>query len=143
MASRLMRVLQVGRTARFTSFRQGSRNGASVLTSGVGHNCTHERSDGNSPISMKSWAGEVQSFTRPSPRGELRSDFVGLGDKDNERTWDRIFGVNDNERIALRFIRQRNFYYCATAMQEYSTRGRHESRPFVRRTRAVRLRCWI
>ena len=43
---RLMRVLQVGRTARFTQLRQGSRSGVCVLTGGAGHKCTHERSDG-------------------------------------------------------------------------------------------------
>src|SRR5262245_2533111 len=51
--------------------------------------------------------------------------------------WDRFFWSNDNERIALRFIGQRNFYYCATPMQEYSARKRHEYGPFIRRLRAA------
>ena len=38
-----------------------------MLTGGAGHNCTHERSDGKNPISMRSRAGEVQSFTCPLP----------------------------------------------------------------------------
>lgn len=113
-----------------------------MLTGGAGHNRTHERSDGNNPISMKSWAGEVQSFTRPLPCGELRSRFVGLGDREQQAEGGTILGSNDDVRIATRFIRQRNLYYCATAMQEYSARERHEYGPFVRRPRAtVQLLC--
>ena len=54
-----------------------------MLTSGVGHNCTHERSDGNNPISMTSWAGEVQFFTRLLLMRRTAFQLVGLGDKNN------------------------------------------------------------
>ena len=73
-----------------------------VLTGGAGHNCTHERSDGNNPISMRSWAGEVQSFTCPLPCGELRSRFVGLGDKKQQTEGGTIYWSNDNVRISKR-----------------------------------------
>ena len=56
-----------------------------MLTGGAGHNCTHERSDGNNPISMRSWAGGVQIFTRPLLMRRTAFQLFGLGDKDNGR----------------------------------------------------------
>lgn len=50
------------------------------------------------PISRKSWAGEVQTFTRPLPCGELRSRFVRLGDKEQKRKAGQ-FRSDDNGRI--------------------------------------------
>jgi hypothetical protein len=52
------------------------------------------------PISRKSWAGEVQSFTRSLPCGELRSRFVGLGDEEQRREAGQFFWSDDNERIS-------------------------------------------
>jgi hypothetical protein len=40
---------------------------------------------------MKSWAGEVQTFTRPLPCGELRSSFVDLGDNEQQAEGRTIF----------------------------------------------------
>ncbi len=67
----------------WVSFRQGSRNDGCVLTGGAGHKRTHERSDGNNPISMKSCAGEVQSFTRVMLMRRTAFQLVDLGDKNN------------------------------------------------------------
>jgi hypothetical protein len=56
-----------------------------VLTGGAGHNCTHERGDGNNPISMRSWAGGVQIFTRPLLMWRTAFQLVGLGDREQRR----------------------------------------------------------
>ena len=49
---------------------------------------------------MRSWAGEVQSFTCPLPCGELRSRFVGLGDKKQQTEGGTIYWSNDDVRIS-------------------------------------------
>jgi len=79
-----MRVLQVGRTARFTLFRQGSRNGACALTGGAGRINAYTKGVTGLTHLNEVVGGWSQIFTRPLPCGELRSRFVGFGDREQQ-----------------------------------------------------------
>lgn len=82
--------------------------------------------------------------SNPSPAwrvsGELRSNLIDLGDKKQKQEGIRFNWSNDDVRVATEVSQARNHYNCATAIQEYSARGRHELRPFNADRAKLRLK---
>ena len=93
-----MRVLQVGTRLRLDAALARQSKRRVRVTGGAGHNCTHERSDGKYPISMRSWAGGVNLHPPISHVENCVPAFVGLGDEEQRQEGGAIYWSNDDSR---------------------------------------------